>query len=380
MSGNPLPDLPPEQYEALKADIAARGVLVPVVLDEDGEVIDGHHRKRAADELGIDYPREIHAGLSDDERQEMAVVLNLRRRHLTREQRRALVAGLRGRGWSTRRIADTTGVAQTTVRRYISGEPFGSPGARSVGRDGKSYPARRPAAITAKSAREVERARTVLREADGALADEFRAGDLSPDRAYMRLQKAQRAAEVEQRAADLGDCPPPDGRYRTVVLDPPWPVNVLPRDDRPGQHLQYATMTVEDIRALPVPDLLDPDGAHLYLWVTHRFLPAGLDLLEAWGCRYECQLTWVKPNGFTPFGTWRYTSEHVLFARAGRGLPLSRAGLPLDFAAPTAGHSVKPGEFYELVRAASPGPRLEMFARRANDGFTAWGNEAQEAA
>lgn len=38
-----LPDLTEEEYEALKADIAERGVMVPIELDEQGNVLDGHH-------------------------------------------------------------------------------------------------------------------------------------------------------------------------------------------------------------------------------------------------------------------------------------------------------------------------------------------------
>jgi len=57
-----LPELPPEQFEALKADIAERGVVVPVVMDEFGAILDGHNRARACRELGInDYPGAARA-------------------------------------------------------------------------------------------------------------------------------------------------------------------------------------------------------------------------------------------------------------------------------------------------------------------------------
>ena len=53
-----LPSMPPEQFEALKADIAERGVLVPIDVDEDGHILDGHHRYRVCTELGItDFPK-----------------------------------------------------------------------------------------------------------------------------------------------------------------------------------------------------------------------------------------------------------------------------------------------------------------------------------
>jgi hypothetical protein len=39
-----MPPLSADEYQALKADIALRGVMVPVEYDQDGAVIDGHHR------------------------------------------------------------------------------------------------------------------------------------------------------------------------------------------------------------------------------------------------------------------------------------------------------------------------------------------------
>src|SRR5690606_21604024 len=100
-----LPSLSPDEYEALKADIAARGVQVPVEYDEHGKILDGHHRVRACLELGIkDWPSIIRGGMAEEEKIEHVLVLNLHRRHLTREQRRELVARLRAQGWSLRRI------------------------------------------------------------------------------------------------------------------------------------------------------------------------------------------------------------------------------------------------------------------------------------
>ncbi len=105
-----MPDLQQEEYEALKADIAERGVMVPLEYDEQGNLLDGHHRLRACQELGVtSWPRMVRAGLSEDEKQEHVLALNLDRRHLDREQRRELVAKLRGGGWTTTKIAERLG-------------------------------------------------------------------------------------------------------------------------------------------------------------------------------------------------------------------------------------------------------------------------------
>ncbi len=79
-----FPDLPPDQYAALKADIAKRGVQVAIELDETGEVLDGHQRLHILSELGVcAYPRVVRTGLSEHEKVEHALKLNLHRRQLS---------------------------------------------------------------------------------------------------------------------------------------------------------------------------------------------------------------------------------------------------------------------------------------------------------
>lgn len=82
-----LPPLSPEEYDRLKADIALRGVMVAVELDEEGNILDGHNRARIAWELGIEYPTVIRSGLPEHEKRLHAVTLNLARRHLTDAQK-----------------------------------------------------------------------------------------------------------------------------------------------------------------------------------------------------------------------------------------------------------------------------------------------------
>lgn len=88
-----MPPLTDEEFTALKADIAVRGLLVPVEKDDLGNILDGHHRARACEELGItDYPVIVRTGMSESEKRIHARVLNCSRRHLTSEQKRLGVA------------------------------------------------------------------------------------------------------------------------------------------------------------------------------------------------------------------------------------------------------------------------------------------------
>ncbi len=362
-----LPDLTESEYESLKAHIAEHGVLVPVEYDEDGNILDGHHRLRACGELGItDWPSIIRPGLTEDEKRDHVLALNLERRHLTREQRQDVVAKLRAEGWSYRRIGERLGVDPMTAKHDADAGVENSTPAPAVvtGADGKTYPATRPAVVTT-NAKDRDKALGVLQSAPDA-----------SDGTMTSMQLRQAAAR--QHKPEPAVTPPlPAGKYRCIVMDPPWPMQKIERETVPDQgvELDYPVMSLDDIAALDVPGLADEAGCHLYLWTTHKFLPDALALVAGWGFRYQCLLTWTKPSGFTPF-SWMYNTEHVVFARRGN-LPLLQMGLKLGMEAPTTRHSAKPDVFYERVVAASPGPRLEMFARGERDGFDVWGNEAE---
>jgi hypothetical protein len=64
-----LPELAVAEYAALKASIADKGILVPVVRTEQGQTIDGRARKKIAAELGLrNYPVRTVSGLTEEQR------------------------------------------------------------------------------------------------------------------------------------------------------------------------------------------------------------------------------------------------------------------------------------------------------------------------
>jgi len=193
-----------------------------------------------------------------------------------------------------------------------------------------------------------------------------------------RKEVLRKAREIEHTAKidqlKNKEIMPPEGKYHCLVIDPPWQMNFTERENHPNQiGLDYPTLSLDEIKKLSVPDLAH-DNCHLYLWTTHKHLLDCFGIVEAWGFRYQCLMTWVKNVGFTPF-SWMYTTEHVLFCTKGN-LPLLQKGMRLDFSAKTTGHSQKPDIFYELVEKASPEPRLDMFSRKEHHGFIGWGKEA----
>jgi hypothetical protein len=112
-----MPPLTDDEYAALQADIAEHGVLVPITVDQHGAIIDGHHRAQIAAELGIPREQVVRVFSSDEERYDTALGLNLKRRHLTREQMRELIATecQRTPDASDREIARRLGCSPSTV-------------------------------------------------------------------------------------------------------------------------------------------------------------------------------------------------------------------------------------------------------------------------
>jgi hypothetical protein len=146
-----LPPLSDEEYQALKEDMAENGMLVPVVQDTDGNIIDGHHRVRAHQELLAEgraaggFPTVERSGLTTEEKRDLAWRLNMQRRHLNREQKReAIERKLKeSPDWADNRIAKLLGVDGKTVRItrvMLEGRKDIAKLKKLVGADGKEYP------------------------------------------------------------------------------------------------------------------------------------------------------------------------------------------------------------------------------------------------
>lgn len=87
-----MPPLSVDEYANLEQSIRDHGIQVPIIVDEDGVVIDGHHRQKIAESLGVDCPVDVKYGMTDVEKRSLSVSLNIDRRQLSREQRRAIIA------------------------------------------------------------------------------------------------------------------------------------------------------------------------------------------------------------------------------------------------------------------------------------------------
>ena len=142
-------------------------------------------------------------------------------------------------------------------------------------------------------------------------------------------------------------------------------------------------MRLEEIKALPVPELADRDCV-LFLWATFPMLPEALEVLRAWGFRFKTvAFTWIKlaPKSnsiFWGMGYWTRSNAEICLLGT-RGQPRRRAGnVHQVIISHVEEHSKKPDEARQrIVALMGDVPRVELFARQAAPGWDVWGNEVQ---
>lgn len=183
--------------------------------------------------------------------------------------------------------------------------------------------------------------------------------------------------------------------YGTIVADPPWSFDDKGHRGAPDWKDApiYQTMPPNEILHLPV-DLLAAEKAHLYCWTTDTHLRLALNCMEAWGFDFKKILVWVKRSCMTTpiraedgeetvlrgplaFGMGHYyrtAKEICLFGTRGKQPGLVH-NLPDVIEQPRLQHSRKPDQLLEWAEKMSPGPRIELFARRSREGWQAWGDQ-----
>jgi N6-adenosine-specific RNA methylase IME4 len=165
---------------------------------------------------------------------------------------------------------------------------------------------------------------------------------------------------------------PQHKKYKTVIVDPPW--DILQKGGTYGASRHYGLMTLDQIKALPLQSLT-AENSHVWLWCTAASLRSGYEVLEAWQFTPRSIFIWIKPR-YTLGVYLRNAAEFVLLGTRGKAPVLFRSQPNWGFF-PLQDHSHKPEEFHKIVERVSPGPYLELFARRKQPGFDVWGREVK---
>jgi N6-adenosine-specific RNA methylase IME4 len=191
-----------------------------------------------------------------------------------------------------------------------------------------------------------------------------------------RARRAQKEIELAARIRAL-----PDRRYGLIYADPPWQFEVYSREtglERDASN-HYPVMTLDAIKALPVPSIAAPDCV-LALWGTAPMILHAFATMASWGFEYKSQAVWVKDK--IGLGFW-FRGKHEILLIGTRGHPPAPApgmNFPSVIEAPTHEHSRKPDRVREILEAYFPTvPKVELFARAGaiRPGWDRWGAEAE---
>lgn len=388
-----FPLMPEDELRALADDIAEHGQREPVVL-LDGLLLDGRNRARACAIAGLKPKTRALDAKSCPSPTAYVLSVNEKRRHLTAAQRAVVAVEALPLFEAEAKARQRQG-----GRAGGRGRPKGSPPEVTNLSAGKAT--RHAAAALRAGARQVDELAGVKRRAPDVFAA-VKAGSIATvaeaarftklptaerERALARVAAGAKPADAIREAkrdsikAQLEDVGTRQakvvaGVFDVLVIDPPWPMEKIERDERPAQAaFDYPTMTEAELAELAIPAA---DDCHAWVWTTQRFLPMALRLLDAWRLTYVCTFVWHKPGGFQPIGLPQYNCEFSLYARRGSPTFLDTKAFPTCFEAPRGRHSEKPEAFYDIVRRVTAGRRIDMFNRRAIDGFDGWGKEAAE--
>ena len=175
-------------------------------------------------------------------------------------------------------------------------------------------------------------------------------------------------------------------KFTTILADPPWQFQNRTGKMAPEHKRlkRYETLPLREICSIPVSSCIT-DAAHLYLWVPNALLKEGLEVMAAWGFEYKTNIVWHKvrkdgePDGRGVGFYFRNTTELLLFGIHGslRTLAPGRSQVNIIKSIKQE-HSRKPDEQYDIIESCSPPEYLELFGRGSRDGWTVWGNQAEE--
>jgi len=344
-------------FEALKSDIAANGLREAIWLHPDGSIIDGRNRHRACIETE-NGPR-FRTWDGQGSLVAFVVSMNLHRRHLTSSQRAMIgpdiLPMLEKEAEEQRR--KNIGMARSASKSEMSQifEPSQADRTSEV-----------VARILQTNRQYVSDAKAIRDKAPD-LADQVRSGEKTIPQAKREITKRERA-----------EAPPmPSEKYRVFYVDPPWRYGNKGLDNYGHAERHYPTMSIEELCVLPIKELAE-DNAVLFLWVTSPLLEECFEVIRVWGFKYKSSFVWDKvKHNFGYYNSVRH--EFLLVCTRGSCTPDSDEKIDsVQTIERSNKHSEKPEAFRAIIdRLYTRGRRIELFARKAAEGWDTWGNEPE---
>lgn len=285
-----FPRMSEEEFEQLKNDIDANGQQAPILLHE-GKVVDGRHRLRACQELGIAPMFDVIEAANDQKIEQVVVSINLHRRHLTDAQKALIAARLANLGVganqhtagavSQKMAAKELGISVDSVQRGKQVLLNGVPQLISAVESGDIDITN--ASRIAKMSRDEQveltaQDKKIIREASKAI-----------NRAEFEERRQERLRQIEEKRKNNRPLDTHGNTYSVIYADPPW-------DYMGEEKVGYPCMSVEEICKEPVNTIAEEDAA-LFMWCSSSLLADAIEVIKAWGFKLKTSAVWDKGSG-----------------------------------------------------------------------------------
>lgn len=357
-----IPVLSSEEIGGLKNSILTEGCRDALVV-WNGIIIDGHNRYKICQEHDIPFEIVERSFDSREEAKEWIIRNQLSRRNLNAYQygRLALQLEETVRTRAKEQQGTRTDISATLPKSL---EPIDT-----------RLELARAAGIGERTMGKIMK---IEKQAPEDVKQQAERGDISVNRAYQLVRNQERRQERVEKIQTLSKEPATDllsiGKFPVLYADPPWQYEFCKSVDREIEN-QYPTMSLEDIKSLPVGDVATEDSV-LFLWCPAPKVEEALAVMNAWGFTYKTNFVWVKDR--IGMGMYCRMRHELLLIGTQGNIPIPEPAARSDsiIESPREMHSKKPDKVYEIIERLYPEySRIELFARNTRMNWEVWGNE-----
>lgn len=292
-----LPEMTESDFSQLKQSIAAKGGLTDPIVLLDGMILDGRHRDRACEELGI-----------------KATYVNYQK------------------SWGDPVefvISKSSHRNMTTGQKVVVAESFMDDFTQARGKDAKGRSDEYAAMRFAVATQSINRVRQI-RKTSPSIYKELRAGLLNVNQAFNRYStqvrgKAVRKTRLAAESTVALDCKIligdvidkletiPANSVRCIFTDPPYNIGVDYDGDKTGDHRSDQEFIAWCSNWLTeCARVLANDGS-LFVMMPPRYSSDLHILLTAWGLKYRNTIAWVEHFGAYQEGNFTHCWRPILY-------------------------------------------------------------------
>jgi len=357
-----IPPLTEEEYAQLEENLQENGIREAISI-WGNTIIDGHNRYEIAKKHNLTYATVAYDFDSEDDVKLWIFKNQMGRRNLPPFERVRLALHLKpviaekAKLQQTRKSADFVPQISAEQNSQDSDDFVLQISAKQNPMDTRKI----IADISGVSHDTVSKVEKILEMGTPETLEKIKRGDITVNKAYQET----RTHEKDVAISDSHTAPPHTiaDTFSVIYADPPWESKLLDDENDTNPH----SIKFADLKKFDVPTL---DDAVLLLWSHSSTLDKALQIINAWGFKYQTSIIWDKQQT----GQGQYVlgqHETLLIGTKGNFNPPAE-DVRIGSVYSENCDGTKPKWFYEQIERMFPNEKyLELFASyKHNDRWT----------